>query len=629
MADYQAPESDGEDDYDDPQTFGGRDGFIYVIDANEDMFDENESEPAKFRICLECVESMAMSQIVNSEKNLIGVIVYNTKFNPAPKDATDIEPDLVAPNNMAIYLPMRVVSKETIIKLKHTRDSDDLHDFSTVYGHSDKPAKFAEIMWLCSKMFSRCGYKLQSSSIFLFTNRDEPHPNGSHEYQQALIKANDLAQQTVYFGLVNMSNEFSLDKFYREFVCTVNEEDPSTFQFESSESQIEFMKSRVYRKDYRKKCSSHSKLVLGDVEIGIGLFKCTRATKYPVAKRIMRETNEVVTAKRKYILGEFDAEMNDYNFTEEKKILPSEIRKSVHFGNEEIQFTSEEMTNMSTLMTPGMKLLGFKPISKFSIHNHISPPYFIFYDETTIKGSATLFRALWEKCLEKEKAAVCVITSRRKAPPKYVALIPQTDKLNKNNAVLRSNGFRMIYLPCESNIRNLDVCDKEAPTVDDENVGVFERIIKKLKFSYRPNLFDNPKLKRIFNYIESIAFEIEQCPDDEFDDSTNPDLEKQDSQIDEYVNQLAEMFGDFDMEHGTKTKRPAANCENSGRASKTAKISNDNINPNDIVEAVRNGTIDKYSVAVLKAYLTSIGAKGISKLTKQGLIDKIRSEVNM
>lgn len=624
MSDYQAPESDGDDDYDDLQTFGGRDGFIFVIDANQDMFDENESDSAKFRTCLECVESMAMSQIVNSEKNLIGIIVYNTKFNPAPVEE---DSNVEVPKNMAIYLPMRIVSKETIVKLKHTRDSNDLHGFSTTYGHSDTPAKFADIMWLCSRMFSGCGYKLQSSSIFLFTNRDEPHPNRSHEYQQALIRANDLAQQTIYFGLVPMSNHFSMDKFYQEFVCTVNDEDPNTFKLESGESQIEFMKSRVYRKDYRKKCNSHLSLSLGNVEIGIGLFKCTRATKYPAIKRIMRETNEPVTARRNYIVGEFNAEINEYDFSVEKKLLPSEIRKSVTFGTEEIKFTSEETTNMSTLMAPGMKLLGFKPISKFTIHNHISPPYFIFYDETTIKGSAVLFRALWEKCLEKNKAAVCVITSRRKAPPKYVALIPQIDKLTKEHAILRSNGFRMIYLPCESNIRNLDVCDKEAPNIDNQNaVELFERIIKKLKFSYRPNLFDNPKLKKIFNYIESIAFDIEQDPDEEFDDSTNPDLESQDSKINEYVNQLTDLFGVFDLEHGTKSKRPATSENGGGRAAKVSKVMNDNIDANEINAAIKNQTLDKFSVTALKAYLTSIGVKGISKLPKPALIERIKAE---
>lgn len=628
MSDYQAPASDSEDEYEDVHSFGGRDGFIYVIDANEEMFDENESELSKFRTSLDCIESMAMSQIVNSEKNLLGVIVYNTKNNPPPKVESDLESDLTAPNAMAIYLPMRVVSKETISKMKGIRESEDLHDFSTVYGHSDSPCKFSDVIWLCSKMFSRCGYKLQSSTIILFTNRDEPHPRGSNEYQQAFIKANDLAQQNIVFSVVPMSTDFCVDNFYQEFVCTVLDEDPSTFLIESGASQIEFMKSRSYNKDYRKKCNGHLKLYIGDVTVGVGLYNCTRSIKFPVAQRVMRETNEVIKAKRNYVVGELNPELNEYDYHMDKKLLPSEIRKSVNYGNEEIKFTSEEVTDMKCLMAPGIKLLGFKPISKFSIHNHIAPANFIFYDETTVKGSAVLFRTLWEKCLEKEKAAICVLTSRRKVPPKYVALIPQTNKIDKNNATLRSNGFRLIHLPCESNIRNLDVCDKQPPvTENDDTIEIFEKFIKKLKFTYRPNIFDNPKLKKIYSYIESIAFDIEHNPDEDFFDSTKPNIEEQDSKIDQFITEISELFGDFDLEHGTKTKRPAT-TEIGGPAPKTSKISN-KISTDDIKNAIRNGTIEKYTVAELKAYLSSTGEPGVSKMTKPVLTKRIKAITNI
>lgn len=104
---------------------------------------------------------------------------------------------------------------------------------------------------------------------------------------------------------------------------------------------------------------------------------------------------------------------------------------------------------------------------------------------------------------------------RRKCAPRYVALIPQDDEKNANNELVRHNGFRLFYLPCEcefgllklfffckfnflvflANIRNINVFEKEPPTVADEETEIFQKIIKKLKFKYNPSQFENPMLK--------------------------------------------------------------------------------------------------------------------------------------
>lgn len=67
---------DNEDDYEDAHTFGGRDGVIFLIDSNETMFDEHESEMAKFRKCLEFVEVAMMNRIICSEKDLVRIICF-------------------------------------------------------------------------------------------------------------------------------------------------------------------------------------------------------------------------------------------------------------------------------------------------------------------------------------------------------------------------------------------------------------------------------------------------------------------------------------------------------------------------------------------------------------------------
>lgn len=93
-------------------------------------------------------------------------------------------------------------------------------------------------------------------------------------------------------------------------------------------------------------------------------------------------------------------------------------RKTQNIGGEKITFTVDEVTNMKQMLPPGIRLLGFKPMSKVSLVNHLRSSLFLYPDENSISGSTTLFRALYEKCLAKHKAAYCMLTMRRKQPSK-------------------------------------------------------------------------------------------------------------------------------------------------------------------------------------------------------------------
>lgn len=93
-------------------------------------------------------------------------------------------------------------------------------------------------------------------------------------------------------------------------------------------------------------------------------------------------------------------------------------RKTLSIGGEKVSFSVDEVTNMKQMLQPGIRLLGFKPITKVSPANHLRSSLFLYPDEGTISGSTVLFRTLYEKCLIKQKAAFCMLTMRRKQPSK-------------------------------------------------------------------------------------------------------------------------------------------------------------------------------------------------------------------
>lgn len=318
-----------------------------------------------------------------------------------------MEPGLIIPKNVAIFMPINTSSKNSIEYIKNFRASDDFFDFSNKYGHSN--GNFADALWLCSRMFIKSGYKLQASTIVIFTDNHQPHKPGTTELQHSFAKAKDLQQLGVDLILIPMTADFDGDLFFKEFISIVLNCDINDFEFPKFTTDRELLFRRIFRRDYRKRCSNHLKISIGGkVEFGAGLYSFSRKTPIPKPLTFYRDTNEIVTKKRVQVLGT----MNENGEMEYgKRVLPGETTKYQEFGPEKVVFRPEEVTSLKNIMEPGMHLLGFKSSSKISIHNFLKTSSFIYPDETKIKGSTCIFRALWQKCLEKDKVAICILVS--------------------------------------------------------------------------------------------------------------------------------------------------------------------------------------------------------------------------
>lgn len=285
------------------------------------------------------------------------------------------------------------------------------------------------------------------SSIQMFTNIAIPHPIGSPDFQTAILKAKDLQQLNFDFRLFPMKESFS-DAFYRELICTIQNLSLDEFEMPKYEEEEELMMRRLFKKNYKKRAQTHLHFKLNDeVYFAVDLFGFVRKTLVPKPVFRGRENNEPVGSKRSYKYAEIPEEETSVplDFTEE--LTPNITVKYQQIGGEKICFTPLEVYEMKQVLDPGIKLLGFKPISAINPDMHLKNTYFLYPSDTRIKNSSVLFRALWEKCLEKEKVAICIATLRKKSHPKLVALIPQKEEESKNGDILRFDGFRMVQIP--------------------------------------------------------------------------------------------------------------------------------------------------------------------------------------
>lgn len=267
--------ADNESEDDQEFGFGGREGLLALIDCSDSMFNE-ASGKHNFREALELIEAVMKNKIITSDKDLIGIVLYNTEHSPPPPDDSEIETGIVVPKHTAIFMPLASPSADSIRKVINFRESEDLFDFGRKFGHSND-SNFSDVLWLCSRLFTRCGYKLEQSSIVLFTSNDEPHSAGSYQYQQSYVKARDLQQLGVNLVLVPMVAEFDGSKFYQEFICTVTDEDPEQFRFPCYQESRDCLLNRIFRRDFRKKALSHINFQLSeDVALGVNIYSLSR-----------------------------------------------------------------------------------------------------------------------------------------------------------------------------------------------------------------------------------------------------------------------------------------------------------------------------------------------------------------
>lgn len=399
--------------------------------------------------------------------DLVSVVFYNTEKSPAPNEIfcnDDALPVDVVPKNCAVLIPLMQMNKEVIQYFKNFRESVDFFDFLNKYGVSDT-SSFSEALWLCSRTFIRCSRQLVNSKIILFTANDQPHMPGSQQLQQTFIRAEDLKMTNTTIDLVPLvenDDDFDMELFYIEFLCAVNGiEDKDEFRWHKPSDQRYLLENRLYRRNYRKNCLRHIKWELGDgLAIGCDVHSFTRSALKPTAIKIDRATNDVIISKRSQVaitstetinadvdvaasavsvaasavsvpdsgIGSsgnairVNSQPQIENEINETKAMPGQIYKSQSVCGSDILFNLEEMTNLKSIMHPGIRLLGFKPITTLKTRWFVKHHCFLYPDESKIKGSTKLFRALWERCMEKEKYALCVITMQRKSTPRYMTI---------------------------------------------------------------------------------------------------------------------------------------------------------------------------------------------------------------
>ncbi|XP_071588250.1 X-ray repair cross-complementing protein 6 [Heliangelus exortis] len=571
--------------------FSGRDSLIFLVDASKAMFECDGDEVTPFDMTIQCIRNVYTSKIISSDMDLLSVVFYGTEKD---KNSADFK-------HIYVLQELDNPGAKRVLELDQYRGDEGRVLFRETFGHS-ADYSLGEALWACSNLFSDVRVRLSHKRIMLFTNEDDPHANDSAKAKLARTRAGDLRDTGIILDLMHLKKPggFDISLFYRDIINIAEDEDIGIQPEESG--KLEHLMKKVRAKETKKRTLVRLNLYLSkDLSLSVGVYNLVRKAYKPYPVKLYRETNELVKTKTRMFNGKTGS-----------LLLPSDTKRAQTYGNRQIVLEKEETEEIKQFDSPGLFLIGFKPLSMLKHHHHIKPSQFIYPEESIVSGSTTLFNALLMKCLEKEVMALCRYTPRRNTPPYFVALVPQEEEVDEQKVQIAPPGFHIIFLPYADDKRNIDFTEKVAASR--EQVNKMKEIIQKLRFKYRPDSFENPVLQQHFRNLEALA--LDMMEPEKAEDLTMPKTEEMNLRLGSLVEEFKELV--YPPDYNPDGKAVKRKQDSDGQSEKRPKIE---VSKDELQSHVLNGTLGKLTVPVLKDACRLYGLKSGGK--KQELMDTL------
>ncbi|XP_065533180.1 X-ray repair cross-complementing protein 6 isoform X2 [Lathamus discolor] len=509
--------------------FLGRDSLIFLVDASEGMFEPDGDGVTPFDMTIQCIWSVYTSKIISSDRDLLGVVFYGTEKN---KNSADFK-------HVYVLQELDNPGAKRVLELDQYKGDKGQTLFRDTFGHN-ADYSLGEALWACSNLFSDIRVRLSHKRIMLFTNEDDPHANDSAKAKLARTRAGDLRDTGIILDLMHLKKPggFNISLFYRDIVNIAEDEDLG-IQPEQSE-KLEHLMKKVRAKETKKRTLARLNLYLNkDLSLSVGVYNLLHKAYKPYPVKLYRETNELVKIKTRM-----------FNAKTGSLLLPSDTKRAQTYGNRQIVLEKEETEELRRFGSPGLYLIGFKPLSMLKQHHHIRPSQFIYPEESLI------------------------------------------------------NGFHMIFLPYADDKRKVDFTEKVPASR--EQVDKMKEIVQKLRFKYRTDSFENPVLQQHFRNLEALA--LDMLEPEQAEDLTMPKVEEMNRRLGNLVEEFKELV--YPPDYNPNGMAVKQNQASDGPAKKRLKVE---ISKDELRSHVQNGTLGKFTVPVLKDACKLYGLKGGGK----------------
>ena len=176
-----------------------------------------------------------------------------------------------------------------------------------------------------------------------------------------------------------------------------------------------------------------------------------------------------------------------------REVEKVEIKKAFKFGGDQVAFSADEISALRNFGDPGIRIIGFKPVSMLPVWANLKPSTFIYPSEDDYVGSTRVFSALQQKLLLDQKMGLSWFIARKNAAPQIAALLPGAEKTDDNGMQIMPPGLWVVPLPFADDVRhNPETLLIRSP---EKLIDLMRAVIQQLqlpKAHYDPLKYPNP-----------------------------------------------------------------------------------------------------------------------------------------
>ncbi|KAF6225594.1 hypothetical protein HO133_009594 [Letharia lupina] len=615
-------EEDEEEEVDEATYKSAKDAVLFVIEVSPSMLTAPPPTDAKKQerdtptlAAVKCAYALMQQRIISNPNDMMGVLLYGTEETKF-QDEEDARGGLGYPN-CYLLTDLDIPAAGDVKALKDLVEDDE--ESKKLLVPSTEPVSMANVLFCANQIFTTKAPNFTSRRLFIVTDNDDPHAKDKALKSSAAVRAKDLYDLGVIIELFPISkpdHAFDRSRFYDDIIYNASPTDPEAPAPVSGGvapsltsdgiSLLTSLLSSINSKAVAKRALFSSI----PFEIGPGFRISVKG--YIIFKRQepKRSCYVWLEGEKPQIATGVTTQMADDTARTVEKL---EIKKAYKFGGEQITFTPEEVSSLRHFGDPGIRIIGFKPLSMLPIWANIRHSTFIYPSEDDYVGSTRVFSALQQKLLKDQKIGIAWFVARKNATPVIAAVLPGAEKLDENGAQIIPPGMWLTPLPFADDIRqNPETNLIRAPE------GLIDRmreVVQQLqlpKAMYDPRKYPNPALQWHYRILQAMALE-EDLPEKP-EDKTVPKYKQIDKRAGPYVidwgHELHKEYEEWRKDNETTTSVPAKRPAPSGKddipdRSKKAKTATPDDGPTDaqMQHAYMKQEHKKMTVSQLKAWL--------------------------
>jgi len=179
----------------------------------------------------------------------------------------------------------------------------------------------------------------------------------------------------------------------------------------------------------------------------------------------------------------------------------------------------------------------------------------------------------------------------------------------------------ILSVPFADDVRELTL----EPTVkaNADQILKAKKLVKSIRIKFDSRNFENPALQKHYSALQALALERENIQ--EVPDYVNPDLEGM-AKFEGIIDAFSSSVFPDNYEASAKpakasTKRKAEDAPDGEKPAKKEKATP---SEGDLLEAIKQKKLSKFTVPELKAFLATKGVKGLSKMKKDEIVEKVQ-----